>query len=132
LRIAFDDTGINEGVALILLPHFLEEPVTTAFHRTLRIHGGSVGTYPQAVAWFLATYVPESSVADKLKEISLLSHRQDEKAEAFSMRLQAEAALLGDLISERTLRTHFYAGLDVSTATLAQYLLPPGPGYVDI
>jgi hypothetical protein len=43
------------------------------------------------------------------------------------MRLQAEAALLGDLISERTLRTHFYAGLDVSTATLVQSLLPPGP-----
>jgi hypothetical protein len=54
LRIAFDDTGINEGVALRLLPHFLVEPATTAFHRTLRIHGGSVGTYPQAVAWFLA------------------------------------------------------------------------------
>jgi Reverse transcriptase (RNA-dependent DNA polymerase)/RNase H-like domain found in reverse transcriptase len=43
------------------------------------------------------------------------------------MRLQAEAALLGDLISERTIRTHFYAGLDVPTATFAQSLLPHGP-----
>jgi hypothetical protein len=127
LRIAFDDTGISEGVALRLLPHFLEEPATTAFHRTLRIHGGSVGTYPQAVAWFLQTYVPESSVALKLREVSLLSRRQEENVDEFAMRLQAEAALLGDLISERTLRTHFYAGLDGPTATFAQSLLPHGP-----
>jgi hypothetical protein len=127
LRIDFDDTGISEGVALRLLPHFLEEPATTALHRTLRIHGGSVGTYPQAVAWFFQTYVPESSVALKLREVSLLSRLQEENVDEFAMRLQAEAALLGDLISERTLRTHFYAGLDVPTATFAQSLLPHGP-----
>jgi hypothetical protein len=86
LRIAFDDTGINKGVALRLLPHLLEEPATTALHRTLRIHGGSVGTYPQAVAWFLATYEPESSVASKLREVSLLSRRQEENVEEFAMR----------------------------------------------
>jgi hypothetical protein len=127
LRIAFDDTGINEGVALRLLPHFLEEPATTAFHRTLRIHGGSVGTYPQAVSWFIAAYVTESSVAAKLRDVSLLSRRKEENVDGFAMRLQAEAALLGEIISERTLRTHFYAGLDTPTATFAQSLLPHGP-----
>jgi hypothetical protein len=86
LRIASDDTGINEVIALRLLPHLLEEPATTAFHRTLRIHGGSVGTYPQAVSWFLATYAPESSVAAKLRDVSLLSRRKDENVDGFAMR----------------------------------------------
>jgi hypothetical protein len=47
MRIAFEDTGISEGMALRRIPHFLEEPATTAFQRVLRIHGGSVITYPQ-------------------------------------------------------------------------------------
>jgi hypothetical protein len=32
MRIAFDDTGISEGIAFRLISHFLEEPATTAFH----------------------------------------------------------------------------------------------------
>jgi hypothetical protein len=101
--------------------------VTTAFQRALRIHGGTVCSYPQAIAWFLSTCVPERIVSSKLRELSVQSRRQGESVEEFGLRLQAEAAQLGDLISERTLRTHFYAGLDAPTATFAQYLLPHGP-----
>jgi hypothetical protein len=112
---------------LRIVPHFLEEPTTTAFQRALRIHGGTVCSYPQAIAWFLSTYVPERVVSSKLREVSVQSRRQGESVEEFALRLQAEAAQLGDLISERTLRTHFYAGLDAPTATFAQSLLPHGP-----
>jgi hypothetical protein len=50
LRIVFDDTGISEGVALRIIPHFLDEPATTTLQRALRIHGGTVYSYTQAVA----------------------------------------------------------------------------------
>jgi hypothetical protein len=126
LSIVFDDNGISEGVALRLFPHFLEEPATTSFHRTLHIHGGSFGTYPQAVAWFLQTYLQESAVGSKIREVSMLSRGKEENVEEFAMRLQAESALLGDLFSERTLRTLFYAGLDVPTPTFALSSLPHG------
>jgi hypothetical protein len=72
-------------------------------------------------------YVPERVVSSKLREVSVQSRRQGEFVEEFSLRLQAEAAQLGYLISERTLRTHFYAGIDAPTATFAQSLLPHGP-----
>ena len=126
LRIAFDDTGISEGIAIRLIPHFLEEPATTAFQRVLRIHGGSVTTYPQAIAWFLTTYASEIIVSAKQREISLISRQSGETVEAFSTRLQFEASLLGDLITERSLKTQFYAGLDAATSTFAQSVLPQG------
>lgn len=126
MRIAFDDTGISEGIALRLIPHFLEEPATTAFQRVLRIHGGSVITYPQAIAWFLTTYSAEATVGAKQREIALISRQSGETVEAFAIRLQFEASLLGDLINERSLKTHFYAGLDAATSTFAQSVLPQG------
>jgi hypothetical protein len=126
LRIAFDDTGLSEGVALRVIPHFLDEPVATSFQRALRIHGGSLSTYAAAVSWFIATYAPESVVTSKLREISLLNRDGGESVNTFATRLQAEASLLGDLISERSLCTYFYAGLDTATATFSQSLLPHG------
>jgi hypothetical protein len=126
MRIAFDDTGISEGIALRLIPHFLEEPATTAFQRVLRIHGGSVITYPQAIAWLLTTYSSEATVSSKQREIALISRQSGETVEAFAIRLQFEASLLGDLINERSLKTHFYAGLDAATSTFAQSVLPQG------
>jgi hypothetical protein len=78
MRIAFDDTGISEGIALRLIPHFLEEPVTTAFQRILRIHGGSVITYPQAIAWLLTSCSSEATVSSKQRDISLISRHSGE------------------------------------------------------
>jgi hypothetical protein len=79
LRIAFDDTGISEGIALRLLTNLLEEPATTVFQRVLRIFGGSVTTYPQEIAWFLTTYSSEPSVSFKQREISLLPRQSGEQ-----------------------------------------------------
>jgi hypothetical protein len=50
--------------------------------------------------------MPASSVAAKLIDACLLSRIQDENVDEVAKRLQAEAALLGDLISEQILRTH--------------------------
>jgi hypothetical protein len=107
MRIAFDDTGISEGIALRLIPQFLEEPATTAFQSVLRVHGGSVITYPQAIAWFLTTYSAETTVSVKKREIALISRQSGESVEAFAIRLQFEAYLLGDLINERSLKHNF-------------------------
>jgi hypothetical protein len=110
MSIAFDDTRLSEGIDFRVLTHFLEEPVANAFQRALRIHGGSLSTYASAVAWFIATYSPESAVTAKLREVSMLTRGPTEAVNDFAARLQAEASLLGEQIIERTLRTHFYAG----------------------
>jgi hypothetical protein len=67
MRIAFDDTGISEGIALRRIPQFLEEPAETSFQRVLRIRGGSVITYPQEIAWLLTTYSAEATFSAKTK-----------------------------------------------------------------
>jgi hypothetical protein len=113
-------------MALRLLAHFLDEPVATSFSRALRIHGGTVSTYPQAISWFLLTYASEASVSVKQREIALLTRQPNETVQEFSGRLQFEASMLGDLISDRSLRSHFYAGLDKATSMLAQSVLSPG------
>jgi hypothetical protein len=124
LRIVFDDTETSEGIAIRLIPHFLEEPALPAFQRILRIHGGSVTTYPQKIAWFLTTYASEATVRAKKREISLISRQSGETVKAFATRLQFEASLLGDLSNERSLKTRFYPGLDAATSTFAQSILP--------
>jgi hypothetical protein len=126
LRIAFDDTGLTEGLALRLVSHFLDEPVATTFSRCLRIHGGTVSTYPQAIAWFLTAHASEAAVSAKQREVALLSRQTGESIQEYGTRLQFEAALLGDLINDRALRTHFYAGLDEATSTFLRSILPYG------
>jgi hypothetical protein len=78
------------------------------------------------VAWLLNTYAPESAVDAKQREISHLSRQPGESVSDFSSRLQFEAALLGDLINDRGLRTHFYSGLDEATSLLARSMLTSG------
>jgi hypothetical protein len=85
MRIAFDDTGINECIDLRLITHFLEEPATTAFQRVLRIHGGSVITYPQAIAWLLTTYSSEATASSKKREITLISRQSGDAVEVFAI-----------------------------------------------
>jgi hypothetical protein len=126
LRIAFDDTGISEGIAIRLITNFLKEPATTAFQRVIRIHGESVTTYTLSIAWFLTTYASEATVSAKQREISLISRQSGETVEAFAIRLQFESSLVGDLINERSLKTRFYTGLDAASSTFAQSNLPQG------
>jgi hypothetical protein len=126
LRIAFDDTGLTEGLALRLISHFLDEPVATTFSRCLRVHGGTVYTYSQAIAWFLTAHTSETAVSAKQREVALLSRQPGESIQEFGTRLQFEAALLGDLINDRTLRTYFYAVLDEATSTFLRSILPYG------
>jgi hypothetical protein len=126
LRIAFDDTGISEGIAIRLITNFVKEPATTAFQRVIRIHGESVTTYTLSIAWFLTTYASEATVSAKQREISLISRQSGETVEAFAIRLQFESSLVGDLINERSLKTRFYTGLDAASSTFAQSNLPQG------
>jgi hypothetical protein len=88
-----------------------------------------VTTYAQAICWLLLTYAPETAVSIKQREIALITRKTGESVPEFSIRLQSEASLLGDLINERALRAHFYAGLDPATSSFAQSVLPQGLVY---
>jgi hypothetical protein len=74
----------------------------------------------------LKNYSAEATVSAKQREIALISRQSGETVEGFAIRLQFEASLLGDLINERSLKTHFYAVLDTATSTFAQSVLPQG------
>jgi hypothetical protein len=62
----------------------------------------------------------------KQSEIALISRQSGETVEAFVIRLQFEVSLFGDLMKERSLKIHFYAGLGATKSTLALYVIPQG------
>jgi hypothetical protein len=68
-------------------------------------------SWPSAVLWLLTTYAPESALEVAVRRLQTTAQAPNETVRQFGLRLQVEAAALGNLLSAPEVKSMFTQGI---------------------
>lgn len=113
---ACNATGVHEGMAVYLLPHFLSGDAEQRYSAVMPgsitdPDGQAVTAFPEAVNWLLGTYAEPHTLANAQARFSQAMLERNESVESFAGRLRGLAVQCGNIYKEGTLRQHFIQGL---------------------
>jgi hypothetical protein len=108
---AADLNGISEGVAVIILPYFLEGRAKSGLASRLKQVPSSVPRYPAAVQWLLQSFATEAVIAAAYQKVFTAKQKPEEDETAYAGRLTKNAAEAGSVFTEDALISAFVDGL---------------------
>lgn len=127
-----DEHGVSEGLAILLLPHFLFGDARSLIEENFEISGFAIGgyrTWPEAVQLLLMNYAKDKYIKDALRSFNECKLRDDEDEAAFGRRLQRHARLCGGVIDSQRLVTRFCDGLPSYIQPMVLEIIPSLPSF---
>ena len=127
-----DEHGVSEGLALLVVPHFLEGEVRALVEENFELSGIGLGgyrTWPEAVQLLLMNYAKDDQIKKAMREFQNCSMREDEDEMTFGRRLQRLARLCGGVIDSQKLVTRFCDGLPSYIQPMVLGLVPSLPQF---
>lgn len=108
-------TSLTEGAGLHIWPHFLTEAAASEFWVNFEdpengAHGAGFSTWPEAVHWFLTTYLREEYLQQAADELESLQQRPTEDETSFANRLRAASRVIAGAYSTNDLMGLFLRG----------------------
>jgi hypothetical protein len=104
VRVA-NQSHLSEATLLWIVDDFLRSPAKEAFR------SNSFNSWPSAVLWLLTTYAPESALEVAVRRLQTTEQAPSETVRQFGLRLQVEAAALGNLLSVPEVKSMFTQGI---------------------
>jgi hypothetical protein len=127
---AADLNGINEGVAVLILPYFLEGRAKGGLASRLKQVAVSMPKFPAAVQW-LNSYATETILAAACQKVFTARQLPEEDEKAFANRLSRYAAEAACVCSEDTLISEFVHGLQSYTSNMVRGLVTPAMTFAE-
>jgi hypothetical protein len=110
---AADLNGISEGIAVLILPYFLEGRAKSGLSSRLKQAAASLPKFPVAIQLLLQSFATEAVIAAACQKVFSAKQLPDEDEKTFANRLTRHAAEVGSVFTE-----------DALVSTLVDWLLP--------
>ena len=123
---------VREGLALLVLPHFLEGEVRSLVEENFELSGLGLGgyrTWPEAVQLLLMNYAKDSHIKTAMREFQQCVMREEEDEMTFGRRLQRLARLCGGVIDSQKVVTRFCDGLSSYVQPKVLQIVPSFPQF---
>ena len=127
-----DEHGVSEGLAILILPHFLFGDARSLIEENFEVSGIAIGgyrTWPEAVQLLLMNYAKDKYIKDALRLFNECTMRDDEDEATFGRRLQKYARLCGGVIDSQKLVTRFCDGLPSYIQPMVLEIIPGLPSF---
>jgi hypothetical protein len=129
---AADLNEINEGVAVLILPYFLEGRAKAGLASRLKQVAASMLKFPATVQWLLQSHATETILAAACQKVFTARKLPEEDEKAFANRLSRNAAEAGSVLSEDTLTSAFVHGLQSYTSNMVRGLVTPAMTFAEV
>ena len=127
-----DEHGVTEGLALLILPHFLEGDVRALVDENFELSGIGIGgfrTWPEAIQLLLMNYAKDAHIKDAMHEFQNCAMRDGEDEMTYGRRLQKLARLCGGVVDSQKLVTKFCDGLPPYIQPMVLEVVPSLPQF---
>lgn len=127
-----DEHGVTEGLALLILPNFLEGDVRALVDENFELSGIGIGgfrTWPEAIQLLLMNYAKDAHIKDAMREFQNCAMRDSEDEMAYGRRLQKLARLCGGVVNSQKLVTKFCDGLPPYIQPMVLEVVPSLPKF---
>lgn len=127
-----DEHGVTEGLAVLLLPHFLAGDARALVEENFEISDfnfGGYSTWPEAVQLLLLNYAKDRHIKSATRDFNNCTMRENEDEATYGRRLQRIARLCGGVIDVQKLVTRFCDGLPDYIQPSIMRILPTLPEF---
>ena len=127
-----NDHDVSEGLALLILPHFLRDDARRLIEESFELSGEGLGgysTWPEAIQLLLMNYAKDIYIKEAVDNFRTCQMRDDEDEQAYGRRLRNLARLCGGVISSQQLVTRFCDGLPPYIRPMIEEVVPHLPSF---
>ena len=127
-----NEHAVSEGLALLILPHFLLDDARKLIEESFELSGEGFGGYqcwPEAIQLLLMNYAKDHFIKEAIDKFRNCRMREDEDENSFGRRLRSHARLCGGVITPQQLITRFYDGLPAYVRPTVTEVIPHLPTF---
>ena len=129
---AADLNGISEGIAVLILPYFLEGRAKSGLSSRLKQAAASLPKFPVAVQWLLQSFATEAVIAAACQKVFSAKQLPDEDEKTFANRLTRHAAEAGSVFTEDALISTFVDGLLPYAGNMVRGQVTPNMTFAEV